>query len=96
MCVHWATGDWPTTIAQLLGAKSLPLLHGEQHRRVRKTMVPAFGPKVGVAYIPPIVDLAQRLCAEWAEAGHIKGVDSMKAFTFQVSVKPKLVLRSPS
>lgn len=35
-------------------------------------------------YVPRTVEIAQALCAEWAQAGHIKGSDEMKAFTFQV------------
>ena len=47
-------------------------------------MLPAFSPKAGVAYIPRTVEIAQNLCAEWAEAHNIKSFYNMKAFTFQV------------
>lgn len=78
------TGDWPSTIGQLIGAKSISMLPGEQHDKVRKLIAPAFSPKAGMAYIPRTVEIAQSLCAKWAGAYNIKAFDEMKAFTFQV------------
>lgn len=88
--VCFKAGDWPSTIQQLMGAKALSVLHGEQHAKVRKSMMPAFGPKACAEYIPRMVEMAQSLCAEWVQTRNIKAFYKMKAFTFRVCVKMHL------
>lgn len=85
--VCFSTGDWPSTIGQLVGAKAVTMLHGDQHTKVRRMMMPAFSPKACAEYIPRIVETAQSLCAEWAQTRNIKGFYKMKAFTFQVCLQ---------
>ena len=87
---HWCffnAGDWPSTIGQLIGAKAVAMLHGEEHAKVRKMMMPAFSPKACAAHIPRIVELAQSLCAECTETRNFKAFYKIKAFTFRVCFK---------
>lgn len=77
-------GTWPFTIKMLLGDKALAMLNGDYHKQVRKTLAPAFTPKANQQYIPRIVEIAEELCAEWADAKHVKGEDVVKAYTYQV------------
>ena len=82
--------EWIYTIKQLLGRKAVSLITGKQHTQVRRLLAPAFTPKVSQLYIPRTTEIAQEMCAEWAKEKFVKGEDTMKAFTFQVSLSPDL------
>ena len=69
----------------LVGKKSVSNSAGVHHMHMRKVVNPAFTPKVSQQYVPRILEIAQELCAEWAEAKYMKGEDCMKAYTFQVT-----------
>ena len=69
----------------LVGKKSVSNSAGVHHMHMRKVVNPAFTPKVSQQYVPRILEIAEELCAEWAEAKYTKGEDCMKAYTFQVT-----------
>lgn len=77
-------GDWPYTIAKLMGRLALCTSHGKRHFRLRKAMGPAFSAEAVMLYIPCMVQIAEASCQKWAEAGQIKGQAAVKDFTFQV------------
>lgn len=88
---------WPYTIRTLVGRKGLSNATGAHHMQMRKVVTPAFTPRVSQQYVPRILEIAEELCAEWAEAKYTKGEDCMKAYTFQV-IYPTLLypaLRCP-
>ena len=76
--------NWPYTIKTLVGKKAVTNAVGAYHTQIRKIISPAFTPKVSQQYVPRMVEIAEDLCAEWATAKHVKGEDTMKAYTFQV------------
>ena len=82
MCV--LPENWPHTIKALLGRKAVTNAVGAYHTQIRKILSPAFTPKASQQYIPRMVEIAEELCAEWAATKHVKGEDTMKAYTFQV------------
>lgn len=69
---------------QLLGVNGIATLHGQQHMQARKMITAPLSPKGVLVYIPRMVELAEKLCATWADAKHVKGFDSMKVYAFQV------------
>ena len=85
LCTVFAE-SWPFTIRKLVGDKAVTNATGTQHTQARKILAPALTPKATQQYIPRIVEVAEELCTEWAEARQLKGEDAMKAFTFQVPV----------
>lgn len=78
-------GDWPYTIAKLMGKQCLCTAHGKRHFQLRKAMGPAFSAEAVRQYIPRMVQIAEVLCQQWADAGEVKGQAAVKAYTFQVA-----------
>ena len=78
------TGEWPYTIAKLMGKQALCNAHGKRHFQLRKAMGPAFSAEAVVAYIPRMVQIAETLCEKWADSKQVKGKMIFKDFTFQV------------
>lgn len=68
-----------------MGRKALCTAHGKRHFQLRKAMGPAFAPEAVSLYVPRMVEIAEMLCAKWAEAGPLKGQAAFKDFTFQVT-----------
>ena len=76
--------DWPSTIQRLMGDKTIALISHQRHLDVRKMLLPAFAPKTLLQYIPRITEIAEELCAKWANAKEVKGEHAMKAYTSKV------------
>ncbi|WP_448571611.1 cytochrome P450 [Trichothermofontia sp.] len=77
-------GGWPNTFQELLG-ESLFLQEGEEHRRNRKLLMPAFHGKALESYFATMTALSQRYLQKWAELGEFAWFWEMKQFTFEVA-----------
>lgn len=77
-------GGWPDTFKELLG-ESLFLQEGEEHRRNRKLLMPAFHGKALESYFASMTELSQRYLQQWAELGEFAWFPEMKQFTFEVA-----------
>ncbi|MEO0458335.1 MAG: cytochrome P450 [Cyanobacteria bacterium P01_A01_bin.114] len=77
-------GGWPNTFKELLG-ESLFLQEGEEHRRNRRLMMPAFHGKALEGYFATMVELSERYLHQWAELGEFAWFLEMKKFTFEVA-----------
>lgn len=82
-CCAYA-GQFPYVIRELLGPRSFSTIHGQYHTQVRKLINPHFTPKAVAPYTPRLVEIAQQICTELADADKPKGEDAMKKFTFKV------------
>lgn len=79
----WREG-WPGTFRELLG-ESLFLQEGEQHRRNRKLLMPAFHGAALEGYLETMVSLAQRYLARWEKLGRFAWFQEMKQLTFEIA-----------
>jgi cytochrome P450 len=79
----WREG-WPGTFRELLG-ESLFLQEGEQHRRNRKLLMPAFHGKALEGYLATMVAITQRALHRWADLGTFLWFDEMKQLTFEIA-----------
>ena len=77
-------GGWPDTFKELLG-ESLFLQEGEQHRRNRRLMMPAFHGKALEGYFQTMLDLSNRYLDQWQALGTFTWFPEMKNFTFEVA-----------
>lgn len=79
----WREG-WPGTFRELLG-ESLFLQEGEQHRRNRKLLMPAFHGKALESYFETMVTITQRYLDRWETLGTFVWFDEMKKLTFEIA-----------
>lgn len=79
----WREG-WPDTFRELLG-ESLFLQEGEQHRRNRKLLMPAFHGKALESYFDIMSQVGQRYLAQWKELGNFVWFGEMKKLTFEIA-----------
>ncbi|MEM9448751.1 MAG: cytochrome P450 [Cyanobacteria bacterium P01_E01_bin.6] len=81
----WREG-WPGTFRELLG-ESLFLQEGEQHRRNRKLLMPAFHGKALESYFDTIVSISQHFLNQWEQMGTFTWFGEMKKLTFEIASK---------
>lgn len=81
--VH-ATGEWPYTIAKLVGDKALNTAHGKRHFQLRRVMEAAFLAEPTLQYISRTTEIAEAHCQQWAQLQHFSGEHAVKDFAFQV------------
>ena len=81
----WREG-WPGTFRELLG-ESLFLQEGEQHRRNRKLLMPAFHGKALESYFDTIVSISQNYLNQWERIGTFTWFGEMKKLTFEIASK---------
>ncbi|DBA96280.1 TPA: hypothetical protein ACH3X3_002462 [Trebouxia sp. C0006] len=94
-CEHdLVEGEWPYTIATLIGSKALNTAHGKRHFQLRKIMAPAFVPEASLQYIARTVEIAELHCQQWAELKQVSGEHAVKDFTFHVATE--LVIGFPT
>ena len=79
----WREG-WPGTFRELLG-ESLFLQEGEQHRRNRKLLMPAFHGKALKGYFETMFAISQRYLDHWQRLGTFTWFDEMKQLTFEIA-----------
>lgn len=81
----WREG-WPGTFRELLG-ESLFLQEGEQHRRNRKLLMPAFHGKALESYFDTMVNISQNYLKQWEQTGTFTWFGEMKKLTFEIASK---------
>ena len=86
-------GEWPFTIAKLIGKKALNTAHGKRHFQLRKVMTPFFLPAPTMQYIARTVEIAEIHCQQWVSLGHVSGEHAVKDFAFHVSLLQAVSLR---
>jgi cytochrome P450 len=79
----WRDG-WPDTFKMLLG-RSLFVQEGDEHRRNRRLLMPAFhGPALG-RYVATIEEITQRYLSHWLEIGEFNWYNEFKQLTFEIA-----------
>jgi cytochrome P450 len=79
----WRDG-WPGTFKELLG-ESLFLQEGDEHRRNRKLLMPAFHGPALAGYVDTMQQLTERYAQRWADQGAIAWFEEMKQLTFDIA-----------
>lgn len=82
-CFSWR-GGWPGTFKELLG-ESLFLQEGEEHRRNRRLLMPAFHGKALEGYFETMVALSQTYLDRWVQKRELVWFKEFKQFTFEVA-----------
>ncbi|MEL7350162.1 MAG: cytochrome P450 [Cyanobacteria bacterium J06560_5] len=82
-CFSWR-GGWPDTFKELLG-ESLFLQEGEEHRRNRRLLMPAFHGKALEGYFDTMVSLSQIYLKKWEAQRELTWFSELKKFTFEVA-----------
>ncbi|WP_072623221.1 cytochrome P450 [Spirulina major] len=79
----WREG-WPDTFKTLLG-RSLFLMEGEEHRRNRKLLMPAFHGPALANYFTTMNDTCRRYLDRWVTRGEATMLDELKQMTFAIA-----------
>lgn len=82
-CFSWKEG-WPDNFKMLLG-ESLFLQDGEEHRRNRRLMMPAFHGQALNGYISTMDEITQRYLDKWTEKGEFTWFNEFKKLTFEIA-----------
>jgi cytochrome P450 len=82
-CFSWKEG-WPDNFKMLLG-ESLFLQDGEEHRRNRRLMMPAFHGQALTGYFSTMEEITQRYLAKWTKKGEFNWFDEFKKLTFEIA-----------
>lgn len=77
-------GGWPSTFRELLG-ESLFLQEGEQHRRNRRLLMPAFHGSALESYFATMVNLTQKYLGRWEALDDFGWFNEMKQLTFEIA-----------
>ncbi len=81
--LSWREG-WPITFKKLLG-RSLFVQEGEEHRRNRRLMMPAFHGPALARYTTTMESITQRYLQKWEQLGEFVWFDEFKQFTFDIA-----------
>ena len=79
----WRDG-WPQSFRELLG-ESLFLQEGEQHRRNRRLLMPAFHGKALEGYLDTMVGITERYLHQWEQLETLTWFSEMKQLTFEIA-----------
>ena len=82
-CFSWG-GGWPDTFKILLG-RSLFLQDGEEHRRNRKLMMPAFHGAALARYFDTMESIALSYFQRWEKKEELVWFEGMKQLTFDIA-----------
>jgi len=84
----WGDG-WPLTFRELLGERALFLQDGEEHRRNRKLLMPAFHGPALQQYVSTMNTIADRYLEQWQHTSQTSGeliwFFAFKQFTFDIA-----------
>jgi cytochrome P450 len=83
--LRWREG-WPPTFPVLLG-ESLFLQDGEEHRRKRNLLMPAFQPEAVASYVPIIQACLDRQAQEWERKARFACYDEFQRLTLEVACR---------
>ncbi|MDX2230817.1 MAG: cytochrome P450 [Leptolyngbyaceae cyanobacterium bins.349] len=81
--LSWREG-WPLTFKALLG-RSLFVQEGEEHRRNRKLMMPAFHGMALAKYVATINAITEHYLQKWETLGEFVWYDEFKQLTFDIA-----------
>jgi retinoid hydroxylase len=82
---HFSWGEgWPSTFQEILG-RSLFLQDGEEHRRNRKLMMPAFHREALQNYFNTMESITQRYLSKWEQMGEFAWFLENKQLTFDIA-----------
>ena len=90
----WKEG-WPDNFKLLLG-ESLFVQDGEEHRRNRRLMMPAFHGQALNSYVATMESISLRYLEKWTEKGEFSWFDEFKQFTFEIASQLLLGANSSS
>lgn len=79
----WAKG-WPKNFQELLG-RSLFLQDGEEHRRNRKLLMPAFHGPALANYFETMLNISQEYLNKWVKERNLILLPQMKQMTFTIA-----------
>lgn len=79
----WKEG-WPDNFKQLLG-ESLFVQDGEEHRRNRRLMMPAFHTQALARYVTTMDSITQSYLQKWEQKGEFRWFDEFKQLTFEIA-----------
>ncbi len=79
----WQDG-WPESFKLLLG-RSLFLQEGDEHRRNRRLMMPAFHGPALARYVATMEQITQSYLAKWAQQQEFVWYDEFKQLTFDIA-----------
>ena len=85
---RYLENEWSPAIQKLLGATSLSLISGEQHKARRLLLAPHFKRTGMAATIPPMVEVARRHFDRWAkdaEVGPLTVVPRVRSMVFEIA-----------
>lgn len=80
---NWRDG-WPPTFKLLLG-RSLFLQEGEEHRRNRRLMMPAFHGQALARYVDRMEAITQTYLNRWEQLGEFTWFEELKQLTFDIA-----------
>jgi len=82
-CFSWRDG-WPPTFRELLG-RSLFLQEGEEHRRNRRLLMPAFHGAALANYFSTMVGICQKYLQGWEQRENLTWFGELKQMTFEIA-----------
>lgn len=85
---RYLENEWSPAIRKLLGANSLSLISGEEHKQRRKLLAPHFKRTSMAGAVAPMVAIASAHLDRWArdaERGAIAIVPRMRAMVFEIA-----------
>ena len=84
---HFSWGEgWPESFQILLG-EALFVQDGEEHRRNRRLLMPAFHGKALLGYFDAMNSIIQRYLARWLEKGEFAWYTENKQMTFDIAAQ---------
>jgi cytochrome P450 len=87
---HFSWGEgWPATFQTLLG-ESLFVQDGEEHRRNRRLLMPAFHGKALVGYFNAMDTIMRRYLERWLDQGEFDWFTENKQLTFDIAAQTML------
>ncbi len=80
-------GKGNAILGPIMGEHSLLLVDGDQHKRARKLLMPAFRPAVMKDYRTMVTDLARAEVATWQPGEEFRSLERMNALTLEVILR---------
>lgn len=82
-CFSWGEG-WPDNFKELLG-RSLFLQDGEEHKRNRKLLMPAFHGEALHNYVTTMEQIAVKYLEKWHQKQDLTWFAELKRMTFEIA-----------
>src|SRR3954453_6438723 len=80
-------GKANAVLGPIMGAHSLLLVDGTQHKRARKLLMPAFRPSAMTGYRTVVTRLARDEIARWPRGQEFPSLERMNALTLEVILR---------